>query len=96
LISSLVKQHSDEIRKFLDGLSAAVLRPSIVLALHGKVHEITTVADAINSSEVQRSRPFRKAKFGSANAAMVEGRFADKESAVAFRAMAVVPKTTDR
>jgi len=94
LISNLVRGHADDINVFLKELSSAVLRQIeriVICALHGRVHEVTTVADAIEFIEAysdvgSHALPVQKyeiqVRYNNGN--VIDGRFVDKESAVAF------------
>ncbi|MEX2092787.1 MAG: hypothetical protein WD971_08930 [Pirellulales bacterium] len=93
LAGELAKAHSADVRGFLESLATAVLRQIeriIVLALHGEIHEVTTVDDAISfisSYPIQStSKPLHRfeveVRYNNGN--VIAGRFGDQESAIGF------------
>ena len=93
ITSALVKSHLTEVASFVKSLSESVSRQIeriIVLALHGGIHEVTTVEDAIQFVEKYdddgRAKPIDRYEIEVRynNGATIKGNFEDKISAIEF------------
>lgn len=93
LAAGLINLNAGQVGEFVASLAAAVFRRIeriIVLPLHGSPEELASLDDAIafiaNYASENGNRPVRRyeiqIRYGSGDA--IEGRFADKEGAVAF------------
>ena len=92
LSEELVRTHETEVKEFVTALESAVMRQVqtvIILALHGKAHEVKSIQEAIkfiDSYEDVDSKPVERYEIQVRynNGDTIEGRFKDKASAIEF------------
>ena len=93
LAAALVKAHSSDVKRFLESLSTAVLRQVeriVILVLHGEIHEVTTIDEAVslirNYAEEPAAKPIQRFEIEIRynNGDVISGRFLNRDGAIDF------------
>lgn len=93
IAAALAETHAAELTGFLDALHSVVARRIeriVILALHGALYELSSVADAIHCIETYEdnkgSKPFERFEIDVrySNGNVITGKFKDRDSAIEF------------